>query len=98
MAKKTAKQKQLLDALIDELLSTGKSAEELLGQNGLLKQMTGRLLEQMLEGELSDHLGYEKHDPAGRNSGNTRNGHTSKTVKTDSGDIDLDVPRDRNGG
>lgn len=97
MAKKKAAQTQLLDAFIDELLQDGKSAEELLGQNGLLKQMTGRLLERMLEGELTDHLGYEKHDVAGHHSGNSRNGTTGKTVKTDTCEVSIDVPRDRNG-
>lgn len=99
MAKKKQEdsQKALVDALLDELLADGKSPEELLGQNGLLKQMTGQLLERMLAGELSDHLGYEKHDPSGHNSGNTRNGHTTKTVKTDTCEVEIDVPRDRNG-
>ena len=97
MAKTKDAQTQLLDALVDELLSQGKSAEELLGQNGLLKQMTGRLLERMLEGELTDHLGYEKHDVSGHHSGNSRNGKSSKTVKTDTGQVTIDVPRDRNG-
>ena len=97
MAKKRDAQTQLLDALVDELLQDGKSVEELLGQNGLLKQMTGRLLERMLEGELTDHLGYEKHDVAGHHSGNSRNGKNSKTVKTDTGEVTIDVPRDRNG-
>lgn len=97
MAKKKDAQTQLLDAFIDELLEEGKSAEELLGQNGLLKQMTGRLLERMLEGELTDHLGYEKHDVAGHKSGNSRNGVNGKTVKTDTCEVSIDVPRDRNG-
>jgi putative transposase len=97
MAKKNDAQTQLLDAFLDELLQDGKSAEELLGQNGLLKQMTGRLLERMLEGELTDYLGYEKHDAAGHHSGNSRNGKNSKTVKTDTGEVTIDVPRDRTG-
>lgn len=97
MAKKKDRQTQLLDALVDELLKDGKSAEELLGQNGLLKQMTGRLLERMLEGELTHHLGYEKHDVSGNHSGNSRNGSTSKTVKTDTVEVPINVPRDRNG-
>jgi len=97
MAKKKDAQTQLLDAFLDELLASGKSAEDLLGQNGLLKQMTGRLLEKMLAGELTDHLGYEKHDIAGHHSGNSRNGTTGKTVKTDTCEVSIDVPRDRNG-
>lgn len=97
MAKTKDAQTQLLDALVDELLSSGKSVEELLGQNGLLKQMTGRLLERMLEGELTDHLGYEKHNVSGHHSGNSRNGKSIKRVKTDTGEVTIDVPRDRNG-
>jgi putative transposase len=97
MAKKNDAPTQLLDALLDEVLSQGKSAEDLLGQNGLLKQMTGRLLVRMLAGELTDHLGYEKHDVTGHHSGNSRNGTNSKTIKTDTGEVTIDVPRDRNG-
>ena len=92
--KKKTKTKQ--DQLIDELLA-GVDPTELLGPNGLLKQLQKRAVETALEAELSDHLGYEKHDPAGRGSGNSRNGTTPKTVLTDTGALDLDVPRDREG-
>ncbi|MBT4139036.1 MAG: IS256 family transposase [Candidatus Latescibacteria bacterium] len=95
--KKKDAQSQLLDAFIDELLEEGHSSEDLLGQNGLLKQMTGRLLERMLAGELTDHLGYAKSDVAGHHSGNSRNGSNSKTIKTDTGQVSIEVPRDRNG-
>jgi putative transposase len=84
------------DKLLDALIK-GKSAEEILGQDGILKQLSKRLVERALEAEMSEHLGYEKHAAAGRNSGNSRNGKTSKTVTTDTGEIELEVPRDRNG-
>ena len=70
---------------------------ELLGPDGLLSQVTKAVLERALAEEMTGHLGYEKHDPAGRGSGNSRNGTTGKTVLTDIGAVDLAVPRDRNG-
>jgi len=97
MAKPEDVREQLVDELLDELLKDCKTSQDLLGENGIAKQLTKRLVERMLEGELTNHLGYEKHDPAGRNSGNSRNGKTSKTVKTDQGELILEVPRDRNG-
>jgi len=69
----------------------------LTGEGGVLQQLTKRLLESALEGEITDHLGYEKNDPAGRNGGNSRNGHRAKTVLTDVGPVDVVVPRDREG-
>ena len=90
------KPKTKQDQLIDELLA-GVDPSELLGPDGLLRQLQKRAVETALEAELSDHLGYEKHDPAGRGSGNSRNGTTPKTVLTDTGTLDLDVPRDREG-
>lgn len=63
----------------------------------MLQQLTKRLLESVLEGEMADHLGYDKHDALGRNGGNSRNGTRSKTVLTDVGSVEIDVPRDRDG-
>src|SRR6266487_6279210 len=86
------------EELADQLL--GKAAAEgveLLGPDGLLSQVTRAVLERALAEEMTGHLGYEKHDPAGRGSGNSRNGMTPKTVLTDVGAVDLAVPRDRNG-
>jgi transposase-like protein len=65
---------------------------QLTGEGGLLQQLTKRVLESALEGEITDHLGYDKHDPAGRGTGNSRNGVRSKTVLTDVGEVTLDVP------
>jgi len=84
------------DRLLDELIQ-GKTPEEILGRNGVLKQLTKRLVERALEGEMASHLGYEKYAVEGRNSGNSRNGKTHKTVTTDAGEIELEIPRDRNG-
>src|SRR5689334_229192 len=68
---------------------------KLTGEGGLLGRLTKMVVEGALEGELDDHLGYEKHDPAGRDGGNSRNGHRAKTVLTDTGPLELSVPRDR---
>jgi putative transposase len=85
-----------VDHLLDQLLK-GKSPEEILGRDGVLKGLTKRLVERALEGELTTHLGYQKHAAEGRNSGNSRNGASPKNVLTDSGELELEIPRDRNG-
>jgi putative transposase len=72
-----------------------RRALNLIGEGGLLQQLTKMVLENALEGEMSDHLGYPSGDPAGRNGGNSRNGHRSKTALTEIGPVDIDVPRDR---
>ena len=83
--------------LLDELIKDYKKPEDLIGETGLLKQLTKALMERALGAELTDHLGYEKHDPAGYHSGNSRNGTTAKTVQGDFGEIEVETPRDRNG-
>src|SRR5438034_8198482 len=86
------------EELADQLL--GKAQAEgvgLLGPDGLLSQVTKAVLERALEEEMTEHLGYEKHDPAGRGSGNNRNGVTGKRLLTEIGGIEVEVPRDRNG-
>ena len=85
------------EKLLDDLLANYKTPEDIIGENGLLKQMTKALLERAMNAELSQHLGFAKHDPAGYNSGNTRNGKTKKTLKGDFGEMELETPRDRNG-
>nr|WP_310429438.1 IS256 family transposase [Catenuloplanes niger] len=70
---------------------------KLTGEGGLLQQLTKRVLESALDGEITDHVGYDKHDPAGRGSGNTRNGSRTKTVLTDVGPVEVRVPRDAAG-
>lgn len=83
--------------LLDELLKDCRTSEDLLGKDGVLKQLTKDLVERVLEAELTDHLGYDKHAPEGRGSGNSRNGSSSKTIQGDQGEVPIDVPRDRNG-
>src|SRR6202042_382577 len=80
--------------LIDKLLADYKKPEDIIGENGLL---TKALLERAMQAEMTEHLGYKKHDPAGNNSGNSRNGATTKTLKGDFGEMPLETPRDRNG-
>jgi putative transposase len=87
----------ITDEMLNELLKDYQKPEDLLGQNGLLKELQKRLLEKAMGAELTVHLGYGKHDPAGRNSGNSRNGTTPKTLKGEFGNLNLATPRDRNG-
>src|SRR5271154_1144474 len=68
---------------------------KLTGEGGLLGELTKMVVEGALEGEMDDHLGYGRHDPAGRNSGNSRNGRRAKTVLTEAGPVEISVPRDR---
>ena len=83
--------------LLDQLLVNYSKPEDLLGEEGLFKQLKKALIERALGAELTEHLGYEKGDPAGRGSGNNRNGVSSKTVLTEDGEIEIAVPRDRGG-
>lgn len=86
------------EVLAEELVERARSEEvELLGDGGLLQQMTKAVLERGLAEELTEHLGYEPHDPVGNGSGNSRNGSSSKRVHSEAGTIELDVPRDRAG-
>jgi len=82
--------------LVDQLLKDYQQPEDILGENGILKQFTKALLERAMQVEMSEHLGYEKHDAAGDNSGNSRNGSSGKTLKGDFGELAIEVPRDRN--
>jgi len=81
--------------LIDELLKDYQKPEDIIGENGLLKRFVKAVLERAMNAELTHHLGYEKHDPAGYKSGNSRNGTSGKTVKGDFGELEIEVPRDR---
>ncbi|MER7009783.1 IS256 family transposase [Dactylosporangium sp. NPDC000555] len=84
--------------LVSQLVAQAREQGlQLSGEGGLLQQLTKIVLESALDGELTDHLGYDKHDPAGANSGNSRNGSRPKTVLTDVGPVQIDVPRDRAG-
>jgi putative transposase len=83
--------------LIDKLLGDYKGPEDLIGEHGLLKELTRALVERAMHAELTHHLGYEKHDPNGKGSGNSRNGTSAKTLKGDFGEVEIEVPRDRKG-
>ena len=88
----SAADEQLLRELTERARSGGL---KLTGEGGLLGKLTKMVVEGALEGELDDHLGYEKNDPAGRDGANSRNGYRAKTVLTDTGPVEISVPRDR---
>ena len=83
--------------LIDMLIKNAGNPMEIFSENGLMKQLKKAIVERIMEGELTTELGYEKHDNAGNNSGNSRNGYTEKTLKCNEGELPIKVPRDRNG-
>lgn len=82
---------------IKKELESCQSINDLMGKNGLVQRLIGSMIEKMLEKELEGHLGYIKHSSKGHRSGNSRNGKTSKTVHSNYGAIDINVPRDRQG-
>ena len=88
------------DAIIEQIVSqldlSGMTQEELFGDNGLVRSLTSRLLNRILETEMDVHLGYKKNSNEGDNSGNSRNGYSKKTVLTQAQEVELNVPRDRN--
>ncbi len=81
--------------LLWKIGQTRKKPEDIIGENGLLKELTKAILDRALEAEMTDHLGYEKHDPARHHRGNTRNTKSRKNLKGDFGDLELETPRDR---
>jgi len=84
------------DARLKELVEQARAEGlQLTGDGGLLAKLTKLVVESALEGEMDDHLGYSKSDSAGRGSGNSRNGRRAKTVLTEAGPVELEVPRDR---
>jgi putative transposase len=89
--------RKLPDDVVDELLAGARTEEEIVGPGGLLSQLTKRLVERAMEVELTDHVGYERHQEPPGGSGNTRNGSTPKTLITEHGQVGIDTPRDRDG-
>jgi putative transposase len=83
--------------LIDELLKEYQTPQDILGEGGLLKDLTKAIVERCLETELDAHLGYEKYSRKGNPVGNSRNGHSRKTLKGEQGHVEIEVPRDRQG-
>lgn len=97
MTKKSTKEKDVIDQILDQLDLHGMSQEELFGKDGLAKKLTARLLNKALEAEMDMHLGYKKHSNDGDGSGNSRNGYSTKKVLTGEQKTEIQVPRDRNG-
>jgi len=81
--------------LLDTLMKDYKNPEDLIGETGLLKQLTKQLLERAMQAEMTDHLGYEKNAPSNNKTGNARNGSYQKKIKGEFGELDIAVPRDR---
>ena len=92
-----AAKKDIPDELIDALLANYEKPDDLLGKNGILEQLTKRVVERALEAEMTHHLGHEKHGRVANAAGNTRNGTSKKTLKGKTGALPLDIPRDRDG-
>ena len=93
----TVAKKAVPKELLDSLLADYRKPEDLIGENGLLKQLTKLLVEKALEAELADHLGHGKNEPVENAAGNTRNGKSKKTLKGDFGELPIEIPRDRHG-
>lgn len=93
----TVGKKAVPKELLDSLLADYRKPEDLIGENGLLKQLTKQLVEQELEAERADHLGHGKNEPVENPSGYTRNGKSKKTLKGEFGELPIEIPRDRHG-
>ena len=93
----TTKKHEVPDELLSGLLANYKKPEDLIGENGLLKQLTKLLVEKALDAELTEHLGHDRHESVANASGNTRNGKSKKTLKGEFGELPIAVPRDRHG-
>lgn len=85
------------DELLSSLLANYKKPEDLIGENGLLKQLTKLLVEKALDAEMTEHLGHDRHAPVANPAGNARNGRSRKTLKGEFGELPIEVPRDRQG-
>jgi putative transposase len=93
----TTKKHEVPQELLASLLADYKKPEDLIGENGLLKQLTKLLVEKALDAELTEHLGHERHEAVANTGGNTRNGKSRKTLKGEFGELPIEVPRDRQG-
>ena len=93
----TTKKHEVPQELLAQLLADYKRPEDLIGENGLLKQLTKLLVEKALDAELTEHLGHARHEAVANAAGNTRNGKSKKTLKGDFGELPIEVPRDRHG-
>lgn len=93
----TMRKHEVPEALLASLMADYKKPEDLIGENGLLKQLTKLLVERALDAEMAEHLGHEKHEPVGNAEGNARNGKSRKILKGEFGELPIEVPRDRHG-
>lgn len=93
----STKKHDVPEALLASLLADYQKPEDLIGENGLLKQLTKLLVEKALDAEMAQHLGHAKHEPVANPAGNTRNGKSRKTLKGEFGELPIEVPRDRHG-
>ncbi len=93
----SSRKHEVPNELLSSLLANYKRPEDLIGENGLLKQLTKLLVEKALDAEMTEHLGHEKHEPVANGAGNTRNGRSRKTLKGEFGELPIKVPRDRQG-
>jgi len=93
----TTRKHDVPEELLSSLLANYKKPEDLIGENGLLKQLTKLLVERALDAEMTEHLGHDKHEPVSNAAGNTRNGRSRKTLKGEFGELPIEVPRDRHG-
>lgn len=93
----TVMKHEIPDELVASLLANYRKPEDLIGENGLLKQLTKLIVEKALEAELAEHLGHGKHAPVENPTGNTRNGKSQKTLKGEFGELPIEIPRDRHG-
>jgi putative transposase len=85
------------DEILDEILKNYSKPEDMFGPEGIVKSLSKAMIERVMKGEMTHHLGYEKSSPVGKNTGNSRNGNSKKTILTDQGKIEIETPRDRNG-
>jgi len=92
-----AMKEEELEKLLDGIDFKNLTAEQITGKDGLIKLLTKKIVEKAMSAEMDQHLGYSKHDPAGKNSGNSRNGKSRKSIITEQGTVPIEVPRDRNG-
>lgn len=90
------KQDAIIEQIISQLDLSGMTQEKLFGQDGIIRNLTSRLLNRILEAEMDVHLGYKKHSNDGDNSGNSRNGYSKKKILTHDQNVELNIPRDRN--
>ncbi len=93
----STKKHEVPEELLSGLLADYKKPEDLIGENGLLKQLTKLLVERALDAELTEHLGHDRHESVANPTGNTRNGKSKKTLKGEFGELPIDIPRDRHG-